>query len=66
MKLLTDYFTNVFCIVDDSDNVQVEVNGDLYDFEISLSADIPDDVCNRVLIGGEYYYFSVDCLPIKF
>ena len=50
----------------DSDDVKVEVDGVLHDFEMSLSADIPDDICNRVLIDGEYYYFSVDCLPVKF
>jgi hypothetical protein len=61
-----DYFNNVFCIMGDSDDVKVEVDGVLHDFEMSLSADIPDDICNRVLIDGEYYYFSVDCLPIKF
>lgn len=66
MKRLTDYFNNVFCVMDDSDNARVEIDGVLYDFETTLSADIPDDICNRVLVNGEYYYFSVDCLPIKF
>lgn len=66
MKRLTDYFNNVFCIMDDSDNVRIEIDGVLYDFETTLSADIPDDICNRVTIDGKYYYFSVDRLPIKF
>ena len=54
LKCLGDYFKYEYA--EEEDNVIV--NGKLYPFEITMDEQYPDDMCLRVMIDGEFYYFG--------
>ena len=54
LKRLEDYFQYDFTDNDD----EILVNGKVYETEILLLSDYPEDYGCRVLIDGEYYYFG--------
>lgn len=57
-KRLENYFKWEFSY-DDSEDFYIDVEGKgRLPYEMTLSPDIPDDECMRVLIDGEYYYFG--------
>jgi hypothetical protein len=45
-----------FNILDDDGHIMV--NGQVYTYEMTLSSEIDDEHCCRVMIDGEYYYFG--------
>ena len=54
LKRLGDYFKYEY-----ADNADaVIINGKEYPYEMTLSFDYPDNMCCRVLIDGEFYYFG--------
>lgn len=50
--LLSDFYEWEY-----TDNDMIDIDGRLYPYEITLSPDIPDAVCNRVNINGFYFHF---------
>ena len=54
-KHLFDYYS--ISDIDFTDDDKIIIDGKTYDHELNLSPYIPDSVCSRVLIDGEYYYF---------
>lgn len=53
-KKLNDYFTWKFGEEDGT----VIVEGEIYEYEMTLSMEYADDECMRVQIDGEHYYFG--------
>lgn len=54
LKHLDDYFKYEY---GEKENAVI-INGKEYSYEMTLSFDYPDDMCCRVLIDGEFYYFG--------
>lgn len=56
--MLEDFAKWSFCTGDDEDfQIEVEGYGKL-PYEMTLSMDVCDDECMRVMIDGKYYYFG--------
>ena len=54
LKRLEDYYSYEFTDNDD----EIVIDGKVFSTEMTLSPEYPDDLCCRVLIDGEYYYFG--------
>ncbi len=55
-KFLEDYYSD-WDFVDGIDGF-IEINGSRYQYEMTLSSDVSDDLSKRVFIDGDYFYFS--------
>lgn len=53
-RMLTDYFEYE---LSDEEGIII-VNGKPYEYEMTMSTEIPDDKCCRVFIDGKFYYFG--------
>lgn len=40
------------------DDMHIMVNGQIYEYEMTLASDYDDEHCCRVMIDGQYYYFG--------
>jgi hypothetical protein len=56
-KMLFDYFPTAEIIPSD-DEFLIEVEGKVYQYEMTLSPAYSDEECCRVCIDNEYYYFG--------
>lgn len=64
INLLSDYLeenniNDYLLIMDESNGNKLYINGRLYNIYISLSADIPDDICNSIVINRRRYCFDI-------
>ena len=69
-NLLNDYlqengFSDSFQFLSDDDTFgHLYIDGKIYPVYLSVSANIPDDLCNSVVIDGKRYRFSADSIAI--
>lgn len=69
-NLLDDYlrengFSDSFrLLTDDKSFGHLYINGRVYPVRLSLSINIPDNLCNSVIINGRTYRFCVENIPI--
>jgi hypothetical protein len=57
VRKLDDYDEN-WQYGDSDDEHTVIVDGEEFEYEMTLNPDVPDRYCNRVEIDGNYYYFA--------
>lgn len=55
-KYLDDFYPD-WEFVEDTDGF-IEINGSRYQYEMTLSSDVSDDLSKRVFIDGDYFYFG--------
>lgn len=58
-NLLLEFFPTAK-LIDKDNNEYIDIDGNLYPVEMTLSPYVSDDVCCRVLIDGQFYHFRND------
>lgn len=70
INLLSDYLeenniSDYLLIIDEKNGIKFYMNGRLYNVYITLSANVPDDICNSIIINHKRYCFDTCDIDIS-